>query len=337
MDVFRFINSNAVRNHLKEIGYKFSGFEAAWLVWNCRTATIKERHAAWNEIIETYPDEEYKGRQIYFSKSVYLHSMLNEYMEQQRRTIDFVSEEPVPGSFIYRYRLISKEGIVVCDYDFFFPTLESVLSDIRQDISKYDGFALVEKCSADGEPNFARIIVNSSGEIIRAISDFIDLDEEDHAVSCCFLNMDLIFPVPYHIGDILYDPGISNHDAVRGFVFLSTQEKPLSSTPFVFTGCGINETVPYDDRSYPCGFFQFNDGAICKHFATDHTSLEFYPEEELKGVRRTLKALSSLVRGDIDEVNFANVFAYILADERTKQLDPCRYLTKDEIWLAGLE
>ena len=56
MDLFRFIDSKDIREHLRQIGYPFTAPEAAFLVWQCRNATLKEKFAAWREIIETMPD-----------------------------------------------------------------------------------------------------------------------------------------------------------------------------------------------------------------------------------------------------------------------------------------
>ena len=56
MDLFRFIDSKDIREHLRQIGYSFTAPEAAFLVWQCRSTTLKEKIAAWREIIETMPD-----------------------------------------------------------------------------------------------------------------------------------------------------------------------------------------------------------------------------------------------------------------------------------------
>ena len=42
MDLFRFIDSKDIREHLRQIGYSFTAPEAAFLVWQCRNATLKE-------------------------------------------------------------------------------------------------------------------------------------------------------------------------------------------------------------------------------------------------------------------------------------------------------
>ncbi len=40
MDIYRFINSKDIRAHLENIGYQFNALEAAWLVYQCHTATM---------------------------------------------------------------------------------------------------------------------------------------------------------------------------------------------------------------------------------------------------------------------------------------------------------
>ena len=56
MDFLKFINSNAVRNHLQELEYQPTAMEAAWLVYQCETLSQEEKYAAWQEIIDTMPD-----------------------------------------------------------------------------------------------------------------------------------------------------------------------------------------------------------------------------------------------------------------------------------------
>lgn len=56
MDMFCFINSKDIREHLQQICYSFTAPEAAFLVWQCRSAILKEKISAWREIIGTMPD-----------------------------------------------------------------------------------------------------------------------------------------------------------------------------------------------------------------------------------------------------------------------------------------
>lgn len=56
MDIFSFINSRDIREYLKIRNYPFTSLEAAWLIYQCRSATIEEKHATWQELIQTMPD-----------------------------------------------------------------------------------------------------------------------------------------------------------------------------------------------------------------------------------------------------------------------------------------
>lgn len=56
MDILRFVNSTAVREHLRNIGHEFTAAQAAYLIDNCRSATIEGKIDAWREIVETMPD-----------------------------------------------------------------------------------------------------------------------------------------------------------------------------------------------------------------------------------------------------------------------------------------
>ena len=46
MNVCRFINSKDIREHLESIKYPFGSLEAAWIIYQCRFASLEEKHAA---------------------------------------------------------------------------------------------------------------------------------------------------------------------------------------------------------------------------------------------------------------------------------------------------
>ena len=56
MDILRFVNSTAVREHLRNIGHEFTAAQAAYLIDNCRSITIEGKIDAWREIVETMSD-----------------------------------------------------------------------------------------------------------------------------------------------------------------------------------------------------------------------------------------------------------------------------------------
>lgn len=56
MDIYSFFNSKDIAEHLRKLEYEFTTPEAAFLVWKNHTMNLKEKHAAWKEIIRTMPN-----------------------------------------------------------------------------------------------------------------------------------------------------------------------------------------------------------------------------------------------------------------------------------------
>ena len=81
MNIFHFINSRDIREYLKKQSYAFTSLEAAWLIYQCRSATIKEKHAAWQEIVEMMPDCEIAERP-HTTPHNSLHQFLKEYIRR---------------------------------------------------------------------------------------------------------------------------------------------------------------------------------------------------------------------------------------------------------------
>lgn len=90
MDILKFLNSATVAKHLKNIDYKFSAQEAAFVVWNS-AKPLEDKLAAWTEIIEAMPDCAVRCR---FDHVQYpsLRQFLKNYMELISRVGDNADE-----------------------------------------------------------------------------------------------------------------------------------------------------------------------------------------------------------------------------------------------------
>jgi hypothetical protein len=62
VDIFKFINSVAISDHLKSIDYNFSAIEKAFIVFQAESVTLKEKHEAFMEIIATESDTKIEKR-----------------------------------------------------------------------------------------------------------------------------------------------------------------------------------------------------------------------------------------------------------------------------------
>lgn len=57
-EVYRFIDSKDIREHLKNIRFEFSDRDIAYLIWQCDSISVKERHQAWRALIDAGDDRE---------------------------------------------------------------------------------------------------------------------------------------------------------------------------------------------------------------------------------------------------------------------------------------
>ena len=113
MDVLKFINSSALREHLKKIDYKFNGLEAAWLVYNSRDTSLDDKLSAWQEIIDTYPDELFRtwrgtkrNKPIYEEEPPMLHDYLRHYINMKKRELDFITSD-THTTLVYFFRVLN--------------------------------------------------------------------------------------------------------------------------------------------------------------------------------------------------------------------------------------
>lgn len=56
LDIYQFVNSKDIRLYLKDIKYEFEPVCAAFIIWQSRRHSLKEKHEAWKTLIASTPD-----------------------------------------------------------------------------------------------------------------------------------------------------------------------------------------------------------------------------------------------------------------------------------------
>jgi hypothetical protein len=298
MNVFEFINSHDVAEHLESIDYSFSPVEAAWLVWQSKKHTMKERHDAWREIIRVYPDcsIEHLSEEPYTEG---LHRYLEEYMEMEEALVrDFLQNE---SGDVYRYTMFCENNHDWCEDTDFFVCFEDAFSAFTEDRDLSPRFAVFTKSKSGkyGYKIYCRTTVD--GQIVKINrSDFLE-DEKSGNLFYHIVNWDVHFPTPFQKGDLL--------TTVKGKY---TRPSPLGGT-FVFCH-GDTE----DDREYrryasinnkaekPYGYFVSEDYGVYRELLDDSlTNLVNceYVRDELRDEKRLLIPLGNYLKGEIDLVS----------------------------------
>lgn len=326
MDVLRFINSKDIREHLEYINYEFNSPEAAWLIWQCRTASLTEKHAAWRELIETTPDQAIPERQNTVPQPS-LHGFLMRYMELEeayiRRFFERTDEHVYSYSLRYTDGSSQKTKLV-------YPDLEACFTAAMEYEEDEDVAALSILKQHIQTHHYAIRVTMSPDRQIYDVQCSTLLRAENEIRHGVFDGMWFDFPTPFQKGDVLceYDP-------------FGRETSGFCKGPFVMTAVtpenAKESTRLYGDTSdmNAWGYFQREDGTVYGEVMSNYMDLEYY-RGELTGKRRILRALSSYIKNEIDLGLFADAYHHILIDEYAKAVFPTNY-TAAGLKLAGLE
>ena len=90
MNYYCFVDSRDIRKHLEDIQYPLTSPEAAYLVWQCRSANLKEKKQAWEAILTTMPDCSLEGRRD-MNAIPSFHQFLRHYLDVLNRQQEALS------------------------------------------------------------------------------------------------------------------------------------------------------------------------------------------------------------------------------------------------------
>lgn len=325
MDILRFINSKDIREHLKNINYTFNCLEVAWLISQCKTATIQEKHTAWRELIETMPDCKIE-RRMNTEPQESLHQYLRRYIDYEENLFD----EFFTQTNDWIYTLDWSEDGTWFSADQYYITFEAAQKDFLKEYK-------------DCQEKYRYRITKQKIESQQRITVYFDLNNTSYDYDICeypepltdvlygvFDGLWFDFPMPFKKGDVLCEytaDGKESSGFCRG-PFVMTAITPENAT---------EHTRLYGDESdmNAWGYFQNSDGTIYHESMWNYMDLEYY-RGELTGKKRILKALSNFVKGKIDIALFANAYHYILGEAHLKEIRPSGY-TKEGLMLAGIE
>ena len=239
MDLFRFIDSKDIREHLRQIGYSFTAPEAAFLVWQCRSVTLKEKIAAWREISRTISDCS-MGERLNMDEMPSIHEFLEQYITLiERLLVNFYCEEHAVYSYSGSYQDGSDfaeeynrlyPDIVSCVAGFlndefvpFVPKAAHMIEDYLQKLANreckslppypvslhtYHNFEIesirFKKRSLTSPGESITLILNDRLEPVEidAFGQFLTKEEENLLLT--FQGMWFAFPTPFKRGDIVF-------------------------------------------------------------------------------------------------------------------------------------
>ena len=306
MNLYRFINSKDVQAHLQSMQYKFDSLEAAWLIDQCRDASIQEKHNAWSELIKTMPDCRIEERYNTVAHDS-LHEFLKDYMFLQKKLLKAFYQSD--DQFVYQIRWFYEETADwEMNHDWLFATYEDCINFADQ--RSHEPSKIVIRKQKLNSTDYLELTLRpdktemsievSTSQFHSTQQDGLLCKKEFDLYYHSFDSLCFFFPTPFKRGDILWDP-ITKEGYHRGPLVLKEVEPDMTvSGYFLDSYNGLDHTESTIDLT----------GDVVFHYM----NLEYYPYE-LKDENRILAAARDYVTGKIDEVHLARAYHQILVEK----------------------
>lgn len=270
IDFLKFVNSETVRNHLQQIQYQPTPLEAAWLTWQCETISLEEKRAAWRGIIETLPDCP-TGSRTMGLKAKYrdsTHTFLQAYIAQQEELASKFYQTSEPAIYQAEYQILPKGKLFWREYRSIqesFPTLESALQAIPK--NEGDIFHItVYKENSKGDfltaarflPDYRLAFVDARPGSMYAVN--MDKDQWTLYTGVLYrpnptsISMEKNFPLPFHSGDLLYNPNIPEGRFCGG-VFIASETETHNACGFFLQDDKPDTIVALYPRLIDCEYY----------------------------------------------------------------------------------
>lgn len=331
-NICSFINSDAIADYLREIKYVFTSKEAAWLIYQCKKITMKEKHEAWEWLIENMPDCEVEERLncVHWDS---LHDLIRKYMAYENKYVNqFFKKE---NSAVYRYRWFGpKDSDWVDNYELINSTVEECWNDILGEDEEGEDVGIIEIKKTYIDTNeYIEILFDSKRNVLGLYSS-IYTDAEKDVIVESFDGFWFAFPVPFKVGDMLI---MKNKRYPRDYIGEDGVLVLKGITPWETDRVARRIELGHGDTTDMCawGYFQDEDGRIYSETTWNYMDLDYY-SGPLDGRKRLLMAISNYMKDEIDLTLLLSAYRKVILDEFTQDIMLSHWFTEEGLELAGL-
>lgn len=311
LDIYQFINSKDICLHLRDIKYEFEPVCAAFIIWQSKRHSLKEKHEAWKTLIASTPDVAVPKRRNCAGWDS-LHKMLSDYMELENKLLSSFNMHDSRAWYKYKTVFPPETGDFVqvdgypwsLDYTICY---KAALEDIKEDpdicgfsITKYYFDSPLRECWIRVEYDRDGHIM-SVNDYLPVRDDFPDLvniphlsDDELKLETESFEGMYFDIPIPFKKYDLVYDPYCSYIWGTRPFILMQTvpwykKEKNYSNG----TTSDVTDMLAY-------GYCYDSEKHFLCNMDSYYLDMEYFGGK-LTGEERLLAAHSAFGKKEIDE------------------------------------
>jgi hypothetical protein len=314
-EVYEFINSKDIRKYLRDIDYQFSVSEYAYLIWQSRNHTIRQKHKAFTNLLNT--TDTCIIRTTCCREGWDLHQTIKEYIELEDHLIQkFLEKEP--SCFYVGEWTENNSYDWYGDNHLFAECNDAYSFAVDGATEAQTQWFRVQKRYIDNSKDCSTIIearYSPEGEMISI--DFVgNFPLSEHESALLFERFDDMWfdiPIPFRPGDIVCDC--------------------FDGTPFVIT-----TTVPWYRKEHPnkrssnnihlthmdmtaSGYSVDEEAMSVKYnwLSFHYLNLDYY-NDELSGMNRILKTYSLFKKGIINGDTLTKLSQLIMAEQFARKI-----------------
>ena len=346
IDICDFIDSKAIREHLKKIGYKFSADEAAYVVWQSVKHSMSEKHSAWNQIIDTMEDvdlskfvnQAYNGDCAINTEEYYsLHYFLERYMETENKLVEIGTSNE--NKAVFSFKIYYEGDTNTCEDRRLFSNFEDLCDALEWEGNIFHPLncVYIKKQWINSEtrcPKLIELKFSPDMELYDLYNYSYVLTDMEEGIMNVFEEMWFDIPTPFQKGDILYEDK-------TGVVGRKCWESPFVLECIFYRNQNENGAKKgKNDHIFDmnaCGYFLNEEiQNLCCRCIHRYLQLDYY-DKELKGAEKMLKVMSNFFKGNIPVSLLINAYGILINEGQNKQIyDDLGFI--DEDWeYAGLK
>ena len=312
LNIYDYFNSRDIAEHCRKIAHPFTAVETAYLVWHSNHHTLEDKHEAWQEIIDTLPDETFHPNWDFDDHT--LHSFLRTYIRLQNEFIaDFCTTKE---GYIYTYSTLYKRHDQFMPDDIFFDSYEACLNALKVNELDDDTYDEIAKVKITRYRLYSSHISFRDAQEPESIVFDKQLRPIDIAPVCVsegekrylspsygFYEMWVAIPTPFRKGDIVMDVDIYDDQCRKHLPFILDRIPYWRKDADNGDNCEqeverlLNWGVDWTDMQEGV-YFQHDNGEIYWDHAFHYLDLEYY-RDELVGTEKFLQTVSGAMQGKI--------------------------------------
>ena len=310
MDIYKFINSNAIREHCQRIGHNFSELEKAYLINQSKNHTIEEKCAAWQELLDNTEDFKLPSREHY--DNLCFHELLTALINYYKSAYERFYKKG--ENAIYQYSLCWNDELKTEDevHSDFEKCYNEAYEDYGDEFGNNEirDFCIMKKYADGGIITLNLNSERNGYEFYITGMTFFEKEKDICDYLMCFW---FYVPIPFQKGDILYD---ADWNEVYVLKELYTDNKNFFSH--------WHESGDETDMYATC-YLADDNGNFGSDQIVSCLNLEYCDEDRVQDNKRVLKLLGNYMKDsrNIPEDLLLNGYIRILKENELSDSKNC--------------